>query len=143
MNKQPPKTQIVNPIQKEPIKIKHVDPNDLCVRQVNCNGAKITLDCGITMLVPEGAIASEQYVTIYLGLTREESIKPKLNEKGIVVIGSPSNLTLLKPALVSMEHNARSINADWNLSLYSAFNSYNSSPDRNVIIYFRFLNRCS
>ena len=141
INKQPPKTQIVNPIQKEPIKIKNIDPNDLCVGQVNCNGAKLTLDCGITMLVPEGAIASEQHVTIYLGLCREESFKPKLNEKGtllseIVVIGGPANLTLLKPVVVSMEHNARNINTDWNVSLYSAFNSYNSSPDWNVIIYF-------
>ena len=111
INKQP-KTQIVFPERN--------DQNDLCVRQVNCNGA---------------ACFNK------IGLTRKESFKPKLNEKGtllseIVVIGGPSNLTLLKPVVVSMEHNARNINADWNVSLYSAFNSYNSSPDWNVIIFF-------
>ena len=118
---------------------KHMDVNDVCVARVNSAGAKLALDCGVTLLIPEGAISpAEQQVTIYLGLCRDESFKPKLNERNtslseIVTIGGPHGLTLLKPVILAMEHSAKAIGHDWNVNLYSAFNSSECAPDWNVM----------
>lgn len=89
------------------------------------------------MIIPEGAIGSEQSISIYLGICRDESFKPKLNEKNtllsdIIAIGAPTNITLLKPVILTIDHNCKNLNQDWNVSLYSAFNSTDLPPDWNV-----------
>lgn len=67
-------------------------------------------------------------------MCREESFKPKLNDKStllseIITIGCTSNLTLLKPVILTLEHNCKNLNYDWNLNLYSSFNSQDFAPD--------------
>jgi hypothetical protein len=89
------------------------------------------------LLIPEGAIGSEQSVSMYIGICREESFKPKLNDKNtllseIVSIGGPENLILLKPLILTLEHNCKSVNHDWNLNLYSSFNSFDLTPEWKV-----------
>ena len=61
--------------------LNNIIPSDICVETIGSTGAKLTLDCGITLLVPEGAIPAEQIELIYLAVCRHESSKPKLNGK--------------------------------------------------------------
>ena len=61
--------------------LNNIAPTDICVETVGSNGAKLSLECGITLLVPEDAIAVDQIELIYLAICRNESSKPKLNGK--------------------------------------------------------------
>jgi hypothetical protein len=61
--------------------LNNIIPSDISVETITSNGAKLTLDCGITLLVPEGAIPAEQIELVYLAVCRHESSKPKLNGK--------------------------------------------------------------
>ena len=113
-----------------------INSNDVCIAQVDANGARLTLDCGLTMIVPEGAIASNtgSSVIMYLGLSRAESFKPKLVDSKYTYLSEcitigPANLTLLKPVILTMSNNVSKNLTDWNVSLFSAFNSYNSEPE--------------
>lgn len=113
-----------------------MDLKDVCVGRVNSSGGRFTLDCGINLIVPEGAIAKDQHIEMYLGLCRNDSHKPKLNEKNtflseIITIG-PVGLTLLKPVILVVDHCARNMNKDWNVTLYSSFNSNDCAPDWHV-----------
>ena len=74
---------------------------------------------------------------MFVGMCREESFKPKLNDKNtllseILTIGSTSNITLLKPVILTLEHNCKNVNHDWNVNLYSSFNSHDLMPDWTV-----------
>jgi hypothetical protein len=91
------------------------------------------LNSGISLLIPEGALAPTQQELIYLGICREESMKPRLSEKStmlseLVFIG-PKELTLLKPVIVTLEHSAFNVNSDWNITLHSAHNSFDEQAD--------------
>jgi len=117
-----------------------VDVSDICMSQVTSAGAKLTLDCGLSVLIPEGALSDEQCINMYVCLSRKESLKPKLSDKNtflsdVITIG-PSNLTLLKPVVLILDHCAQRINDDWTVRLYSSFNFTNNAPDWNVSPFF-------
>ena len=59
----------------------NIAPSDISVETVTSNGAKLCLDCGITLLIPQDAIADDQLELIYLAICRHESSTPKLNGK--------------------------------------------------------------
>lgn len=111
----------------------HIDLADVCVGHVGSAGAKLSLNCGINLIVPEGALPADQNVTMYLAISRQENHKPKLNDKNtllseIVTIG-PQHLSLCKPVILSMEHCVKNVNQDWSVTLYSAFNVAESGPE--------------
>ena len=73
-------------------------------------------------------------MTIYLGVCRQEIYKPKLNDKStllseVCLIG-PSNITLLKPVVLLMDHCAKNVNQDWAVTLYS--NTFDNSSGWQV-----------
>jgi hypothetical protein len=113
-----------------------VDASDICMSQVTSAGAKLTLDGGLSLLIPEGALSDEQCINMYLCVSRKESLKPKLSDKNtflsdVITIG-PSNLTLLKPVVLIVDHCAHRINDEWTVRLYSSFNFTNIAPDWTV-----------
>lgn len=87
---------------------------------------------GISLIVPEGAIASDQIATIFLGISRSEIFKPKHNDKStllsdVILIG-PKSLNLLKPVVLIMDHCIKNIK-DWSITLCS--NTTDNSEDWN------------
>ena len=108
-----------------------LDPSDACIASVNSNGARLTLDCGISLLIPEDALPENQNFLIYLGISRSEIDKPKLSEKStflseIIQIG-PVNLSLKKPVVLMVDHNASNFDS-WNImTCYSG-----SQDDKSV-----------
>lgn len=111
----------------------HINSTDVCVGHVGTAGAKLSLDCGVSLIIPEGALLADQNVTMYLAINRQENHKPKLNDKNtllseIIMIG-PQHVTLYKPVILTMEHCVKNINQDWSVNLYSAFNSVENAPD--------------
>ena len=111
----------------------YINLADVCVGHVGSAGAKLSLDCGVSLIIPEGALPADKNVTMYLAMNRQENHKPKLNDKNtllseIIMIG-PQHVTLYKPVILTMEHCVRNINQDWSVTLYSAFNSVENVPD--------------
>jgi hypothetical protein len=78
-------------------------------------------------------LAPEQQELVYLGICREESMKPRLSDKSTMLSESvfigPRELTLLKPVIIRLEHSAYNVNSDWNITLHSAYNLFNEQPD--------------
>ena len=108
-----------------------LSPDDLCVCKANSLGAKLTLDCGVSLIVPEGAIDSSKSVIMYLGLCRLASFKPKLNDKstllsGVLLIG-PLNLKLLKPVILVVDHSVQNLANNWSVTLHSNTTNYSKA----------------
>lgn len=90
--------------------------------------------------MPEGAIASGQTATIYLGITRSKMSKPTLNAKStllseVIFIG-PQSLNLIKPVVLMMDHCINNIK-DWSIKLLSntTYHSENwNEEDSNTFI---------
>ena len=114
------------------LKLNFIDSLDICCANLTNSGARLTLDCGLSMIVPEGAILHDQNVQIFLAINRMESCKPNLNEKNLllseVITIGPSNLALSKPIILLMDHCVNKIDKDWDIKLYKAFNSFDEPP---------------
>lgn len=54
-------------------------PSDICFETVGSSGAKLSLECGITVLIPEDALPQNHVELMYLAVCRHESVQPKLN----------------------------------------------------------------
>lgn len=111
-----------------------LNKNDLCLARVGFNGARLTLDCGISLLVPEGALVGDN-ILVYLAVCRNESFKPKLNDRAtylseIISIGvaASSPLVLHKPVVLTFEHNAKNVADDWNVQMYHSASSIGHTP---------------
>jgi hypothetical protein len=113
---------LLNPSLTDP---EHLDiqPTDICVGQITSAGGKLTLDCGISLIVPVGAVQANSVQVIYLGLCRSDMNKPKLaSEKAthlseVILIG-PASLRLLQPAVLIVDHCAKNVNQDWMVKLH-------------------------
>jgi hypothetical protein len=114
------------------LKLDFIDGLDICCANVTNSGARLTLDCGISMIVPEGAILNDQNVQIYLAINRMESCKPNLNEKNLllseVITIGPANLALSKPVILLMDHCVNKVDKDWDIKLHKAFNWFDETP---------------
>jgi len=123
----------LNIFSKEKLLLNNYNSADVCIGLVGASGGKLQLECGLSLIIPDGALLADQSVTMYLALNRLETYKPKLNDKNtlltdIVLIG-PQDLTLCKPVILIMEHCLKNVNQDWMINLYSAFNSIDDTPD--------------
>ncbi len=61
--------------------LNNIIPFDIRVETISSNGGKLTLDCGITLLIHEPAIPADQIELVYLAVCRHENSLPKLNGK--------------------------------------------------------------
>lgn len=87
-------------------------------------GARLSLpECGVSLTVPEGALARGQEALISLAVLTEDRARPRLAEgqtllSGVVQVGPPG-LVLNKSAVLSVRHCA-ALSSDWRLSVWGS-----------------------
>ena len=87
-------------------------------------GARLALpECGVSLTVPEGALARGQEALLSLAVLPEDRHRPRLSDgqtllSGVVQVG-PQGLVLNKPAVLSLRHCAI-LSQDWRLSVWAS-----------------------
>ncbi|KAE8737757.1 hypothetical protein FOCC_FOCC016776 [Frankliniella occidentalis] len=89
-------------------------------------GARLSLpECGVSLTIPEGALARGQEALVSLAVLTEDRARPRLADgqtllSGVVQVGPPG-LVLNKPAVLSVRHCAAlSAASDWRLSVWGS-----------------------
>ncbi|XP_063718147.1 netrin receptor UNC5C-like isoform X2 [Symsagittifera roscoffensis] len=76
---------------------------------------------GVSLLVPEGAIAPGKSQEVYLAISNEDRERPKLPDGGTIlspiIVCGPSNAQFLRPVVLSFAHSALNPMSDWTLSV--------------------------
>lgn len=113
-----------------------INHQDLCLLKGSTGGMRLNLDCGISLFVPDGALPPSTSIDMFLGVCRSEQAKPRLSSPSSVYLSDlisigPSNLSLLKPAYLTIANSHIEDPDSWNISLFSSFNS-DWSVQRNI-----------
>ena len=125
-----------------------LERGDVCAARVNAStGGKLTLDCGLSLMIPEGAIVRpppheqtqgqlvDYAPLVYLAVSRHlrnthrtaDSSPLAIALSDVVLIG-PSDVCLAKPLVLMMDHCAHRVHVDWTLRLFADLSRSVSSP---------------
>ncbi|XP_043238991.1 netrin receptor UNC5C-like [Amphibalanus amphitrite] len=99
-----------------------VNPDNLELATVTSAGAVLSLaEAGVSLTIPEGALAEGQQEEIYLVVLNDSKGRPQLGEHETllspVVLAGPGSVQLLRPAIVSFQHCA-SLKTNWSISVF-------------------------
>lgn len=100
----------------------HMDLRYFAVSILNNNGCRVEIPfTGVSLVIPEDAVLLDDDHLIYVALISIENQMPTLNEgqtrlSPVILVG-PSDITLLKPAILSFEHTAVQDSSSWNFHL--------------------------
>ncbi|XP_075245645.1 netrin receptor UNC5C-like isoform X3 [Convolutriloba macropyga] len=76
---------------------------------------------GVSLLIPEGAIAPGVSQEVYLAVSNEDRERPKLPDGGTIlspiIVCGPSNAHFLRPVILSFAHSALNPLSEWTLSV--------------------------
>ncbi|CAF1088064.1 unnamed protein product, partial [Didymodactylos carnosus] len=102
----------------------HTDLRYFAVSVLNSKGCKVQIaNTGVCLVIPEQAVLDDEEYLIFIAILTDDMQMPQLSEgesrlSPVVLIG-PSEITLLKPAVLSFEHTALLDDNTWQLSLMS------------------------
>ena len=100
----------------------HTDLRYLSVSILNYRGCRLEIPhTGVTLTIPEDAVLRDEDHLIYVVLLDLDCQMPSLSTSQtrlspVILIG-PSNITLLKPAVLSFEHSALIDESSWKLQM--------------------------
>ncbi|CAF1252486.1 unnamed protein product [Adineta steineri] len=107
----------------------HTDLRYFAVSILNNKGCRLEIpNTGVTLIIPEDAVLLDDDHLIFIALINIENQMPMLNNgqtrlSPVVLIG-PSEITLLKPAVLSFEHTAV-LESSWKLNLMFSDDIFN------------------
>ncbi|CAF0770421.1 unnamed protein product, partial [Didymodactylos carnosus] len=117
----------------------NTDLRYFAVSVLNSKGCKVQIaNTGVSLVIPEQAVLDDEEYLIFIAILTIDSQMPPLTEaesrlSPVILIG-PSDITLLKPAVLSFEHTALLADNTWQLSLMNG--EYN---DANIILWKKLL----
>lgn len=111
----------------------NVDMDALTWATVTHAGGRIALPySGVSMTIPEGAVAKGCREEMFLAILREDKDRLKLAETqtmlGPVVVCGPSKVRLCKPLIITFQHCASIKHGQWMLSIYCCDTPYGEPP---------------
>ncbi|CAL4079276.1 unnamed protein product [Meganyctiphanes norvegica] len=94
---------------------------------VTSDGGRLVIpECGVTLTIPEGALAPDTQEELYVAVVPQPHSFPNLNERQTllspVICCGPAGTMLLKPAILSLEHCASLQHASWQLHVFASTN---------------------
>jgi hypothetical protein len=107
----------------------HTDLRYFAVSILNNKGCHLEIpNTGVSLIIPENAVLLDDDHLIFIALINIESQMPVLNNgqtrlSPVILIG-PSDITLLKPAVLSFEHTAV-LESSWKLNLMFSEDIFN------------------
>lgn len=107
----------------------HTDLRYFAVSILNNKGCRLEIpNTGVSLIIPENAVLLDNDHLIYIALINIENQMPNLNHgqtrlSPVILIG-PSDITLLKPAVLAFEHTAV-LEASWKFNLLFSEDVYN------------------
>ncbi|CAF2760646.1 unnamed protein product [Rotaria sp. Silwood2] len=114
----------------------HTDLRYFAVSILNNKGCRLEIpNTGVSLIIPENAVLLDDDHLIFIALINVENHMPMLNNgqtrlSPVILIG-PSEITLLKPAVLSFEHTAV-LESSWKLNLMFSEDVFNWKP---ILIY--------
>jgi hypothetical protein len=114
----------------------HTDLRYFAVSILNNKGCRLEIpNTGVSLIIPENAVLLDDDHLIFLALINIENQMPVLNNgqtrlSPVILIG-PSNITLLKPAVLLFEHTAV-LESSWKLNLMFSEDVFNW---KSILIY--------
>lgn len=111
--------------------LSNVDAEALCWSEVTHVGARLTLTgSGISLLIPEGALARGSHEEAFVASLREDKDRPPLLEKQTllspVLMCGPQQAALQRTPVLTFDHCANLKSGQWKLSLYSSSSPYDA-----------------
>lgn len=105
--------------------IRGVDADCIVVATVTHAGARLTLnDLGVSLTIPEGALARGQKEEIFLCVLKDDKHRPKLADRQTqlspVVMCGPADLVFKKPVVLNVHHCASLKHGPWAVTLLSS-----------------------
>ncbi|XP_046664973.1 netrin receptor UNC5C-like isoform X2 [Homalodisca vitripennis] len=109
------------------------DSDSVATGAVTFAGTRLYLPESATSLtIPEGALPKGVKEQVYLAVLREDRHRPKLREGmtqlSPVVLTGPANVTLKKPAILSMQHCASLSHGHWRIALWGSDTPLDLNP---------------
>ncbi|XP_037084126.1 netrin receptor UNC5C-like [Pollicipes pollicipes] len=115
-----------------------VNPDNLEFGTVTSAGAALTLaDAGVTLMIPEGAVAPGQREEVYLAVMSDAKDRPQLADHETllspVVLAGPPGAQFLKPVVLSFHHCAN-LKTNWNVSVYGSESQPDEPPQWESVV---------
>ncbi|XP_014284948.1 netrin receptor UNC5B isoform X2 [Halyomorpha halys] len=115
------------------IPVRGLDPDCLAWRSMGTNGGRLSLpDSGISLTIPEGALARGRKEDIYVAVLRDDRHRPKLTDRQTqlspVVLCGPPGLVFKKPVILNFNHCASLKHGQWSISVWSSDSPPDATP---------------